>query len=95
MLFFCDKNMNVNSATGQINFSFRKRKKRFAFIVKKHQFDILENTQVDNLFKVVIKGCKDKCYRTFGYRCIYDTKLIDRTSGEVFYVMIFNNFKQL
>ena len=59
--------MNVETKTGHSKFYFHNRRERFAFTVKKYEFDIPEINQIDNILKDVTKDCKDKCFLTFEY----------------------------
>ena len=60
-----DKNMNVKNKTEYINSNVNKRRERFAFTVKKYDFDILEINRKDILLENVIKDCRYKFFHTF------------------------------
>ena len=49
--------------------NFHKRRERFAFTFKEHEFDNPEKTEIDDILKDVNKNCKDKYLHTFEYRC--------------------------
>ena len=87
--------MIFKSKSGHINSKFHKRKERLAFTVKQYEFKKPKITQIDNTLKDVIKDCKDKYFHTFEFRCEYEIIFKLKTFGEVFYLTILNDFKQL
>ncbi len=73
---------------------FSKRTEQLAHIVEKYEFDNpgIRQKQIE-ILKDVFKGCKDKYFNTFRWRCTYDSKFEHKTSGEVFHFTISNDFK--
>ena len=84
--------MNVKSKTGHIIFNFHKRRQRFVFTVKNYEFHNPEIIQIDETLKNVFIQHKDKYFQTFEYRCEYDIKFEQKTSGEVFFFELSNGF---
>ena len=84
--------MNVVSKTVHINSDFHKQRERYAFFVKKYEFDNPDITQVDSIPTDVITDCKDNYFHTFEYWSEYDKKFKHKTSELINYTR-FNNFK--
>ena len=80
-----DKNLNVKSEIGHVSSEFHRRRERFAFTVRKYEFENLKINQVDIILKDVIKDGKDKYFHRFEYRCENDIKIQHKTSGEVIF----------
>ena len=57
--------MNIKSKSRHINSNFHKCKQRLALTVNNYGIDNPELAQIDNEFKDVIKGCKDKYFQIF------------------------------
>ena len=65
-----------------------------SLLKKKFELDNPEINQIDNNILIdVIKDSKDIYFHTFEYRCVYDIKFEDKTSGEVFHFKVTNSFK--
>ena len=85
----CKRDVTIKAISVQIKSELHKRRERFAFTVKKFEFDKLEFSRKDIRLKDVITDFKVKFLHTFQYRC--DIKITNQTSSVEVFCSTINN----
>ena len=53
------------------------------YVVKEHKVDNPLITEIDSIIDKCFRGCYNKYFHNFKYRCLYDIKLKNITNNEI------------
>ena len=57
-------------------------------VVKEYKFDEPINTEMDSIIDKCFRDCHNSYFQNFKYECIYDIKLTNISSNEIFNLTI-------
>ena len=63
------------------------KKNQLAF-VKEYKFDNPLSHKIDSIFDRCIRDCRNNCFHTFKYRCIYNYSFTNIRNSEIFIIPI-------